>query len=271
MAKTVLITGASTGIGLATATLFHQQGWNVVATMRSLEKNSDLMALANTLCLSLDVTDPDSIAQAVTAALAKFSTIDVLVNNAGYALLGAFEACTPEQIERQFATNVFGLMAVTRSLLPQFRHQRSGTIINIASVGGKMAFPLYSLYHSTKWAVEGFSDSLRYELEPLNIRVKIIEPGPIKTDFYGRSPDLATRSDLTAYDAFVAKVLPKLKQAGDNGSPPEVTAAVIYRAATDASQRLRYPAGGNAGALLLLRKLLPDRIFSTIVRSSTIG
>ena len=271
MAKTVFITGASTGIGLATAKRFQQQGWNVVATLRSPEKTPDLTTIDNTLCLRLDVTDPDSIAQAVTDALAKFSTIDVLVNNAGYALLGAFEACTPEQIERQFATNVFGLMAVTRAVLPHFREQRSGTIINVASIGGKMAFPLYSLYHSTKWAVEGFSDSLRYELEPFNIRVKIIEPGPIKTDFYGRSADPATRPGLTAYDAFVAKVLPKLKQAGDSGSLPEVTAAVIYQAATDSSQRLRYPAGGNAGLLLLLRKLLPDRIFSTIVRSSTIG
>ena len=134
-----------------------------------------------------------------------------------------------------------------------------------------MAFPLYSLYHSTKWAVEGFSDSLRYELEPFNIRVKIIEPGPIKTDFYGRSADPASRPELTAYDAFVAKVLPKLKQAGETGSPPDVTAEVIYKAAIDASPRLRYPAGGNAGTLLLLRKLLPDRIFSTMVRSSTIG
>ncbi|MCY7276722.1 MAG: SDR family oxidoreductase [Phormidesmis sp. CAN_BIN44] len=271
MAKTVLITGASTGIGLATAKRFQQQGWNVIATMRSPEKTSGLTTLDNTLCLRLDVTNSDSIAQAVTAALEKFSTIDVLVNNAGYALLGAFEACTPEQIERQFATNVFGLMAVTRAVLPHFRERRSGTIINVASIGGKMAFPLYSLYHSTKWAVEGFSDSLRYELEPFNIRVKIIEPGPIKTDFYGRSADPATRPGLTAYDAFVAKVLPKLKQGGDSGSPPGVTAEVIYQASIDASQRLRYPAGGNAGALLLLRKLLPDRIFSTIVRSSTIG
>ena len=271
MARTVLITGASTGIGLSTAKQFQQQGWNVIATMRSPQKTLNPTTLDNTLSLQLDVTDSDSIAQAVTTALEKFSTIDVLVNNAGYALLGAFEACTPEQIERQFATNVFGLMAVTRAVLPHFRERRSGTIINIASIGGKMAFPLYSLYHSTKWAVEGFSDSLRYELEPFNIRVKIIEPGPIKTDFYGRSADPATRPGLTAYDAFVAKVLPKLKQAGDSGSLPEVTAEVIYQAATDSSQRLRYPAGGNAGLLLLLRKLLPDRIFSTIVRSSTIG
>lgn len=263
MAKTVLITGASTGIGYATAVLFQQNGWNVAATMRSPEKVSGLNDT-----LRLDVTDPDSIEQAITATLQKFSTIDVLINNAGYSLLGAFETCTPEQIEQQFATNVLGLMAVTRAILPHFRERRSGTIINIASIGGKMAFPLYSLYHATKWAVEGFSDSLQYELDPFNIRVKLVEPGPIKTDFYGRSADIAHKPGLTAYDSFVSRVLPNLKKAGETGSPPEKVAEIIYQAATDQSRKLRYPAGGNAGILLLLRKVLPDAVFSTIVRNS---
>lgn len=268
MAKTILITGASTGIGYATALLFQQRGWNVVATMRSPEKADTLAALENVCCLRLDVTDPESIQQAIAPTLQRFGSIDVLVNNAGYGLIGAFEACSVEQIERQFATNVFGLMAVTRSLLPHFREQRSGIIMNVSSIGGHMAFPLYSLYHSTKWAVEGFSDSLQYELEPFNIRVKIIEPGPIKTDFYERSADLASKPGLTAYDTFVAKVMAAMKNAGTTGSPPDVTAQVMYRAATDGSKRLRYPAGGNAGALLLLRKLLPDRGFSSIIRGA---
>lgn len=265
MTKTVLITGASTGIGYATALLFQQQGWNVAATMRAPENAS---ALNNVL--RLDVTEPDSIQAAIATTVQKFQSIDVLINNAGYSLLGAFETCTPEQIERQFATNVFGLMAVTKAVLPHFRQQRSGTIINIASIGGRMAFPLYSLYHATKWAVEGFSDALQYELEPFNIRVKLIEPGPIKTDFYGRSTDLATASESTDYDSFISKVLPTLKKAGEAGSPPEKVAEVIYQAATDGSSRLRYPAGGNANALLLLRKLLPDAVFSRIVRTSII-
>ncbi|MGV0025607.1 SDR family oxidoreductase [Phormidesmis priestleyi] len=266
MTKTVLITGASTGIGYETAILFQKKGWNVVATMRSPQKASP--DLQNVLCL--DVTDPNSIEQAIATTLEKFRSIDVLINNAGYSLIGAFEACTPEQIERQFATNVFGLMSVTRAVLPYFREQRSGTIINIASIGGKMAFPLYSLYHSTKWAIEGFSDSLQYELEPFNIRVKVIEPGPIKTDFYGRSLDLAQKPGLTAYDAFAAKVIPNLKKAGETGSPPQKVAEIIYQAVTDDSKKLRYPAGGNAGMLLLMRKFLPDSLFSKIVRNSTI-
>jgi NAD(P)-dependent dehydrogenase (short-subunit alcohol dehydrogenase family) len=270
MPKTVFITGASTGIGYATAQLFHQKGWNVVATMRSPEKAIDLAELENVLCLPLDVTNFSTIQPAVDAALERFAAIDVLVNNAGYGLIGPFEACTAEQIQRQFATNVFGLMEVTRAFLPHFRSRSSGVIINIASIGGRTAFPLYSPYHATKWAVEGFTDSLQYELAPFNIRVKIIEPGPIKTDFYTRSPDIAQQPGLTAYDDFVAKVMPTMTKAGETGSPPDVTAAVIFQAATDNSQRLRYPAGGNAGFLLLLRKLLPDSMFRAIVRAATI-
>jgi NAD(P)-dependent dehydrogenase (short-subunit alcohol dehydrogenase family) len=276
MAKTVLITGASSGIGLATVRLFQQQGWQVFATMRSPEKalsgpDASLFQSSGVRCLPLDVMDEASIQAAISQALQQVNHLDVLVNNAGYALMGAFEACSPEQIQHQFATNVFGLMAVTRALLPQMRSQRSGTIINVASVGGRVAFPVYSLYHATKWAVEGFSESLQYELEPFGLRVKLIEPGPIKTDFYTRSPDIAQKPGLTVYDEFVAKVLAKLNQFGANGSPASVTADVIYRAATDNSQRLRYPAGGNAGLLLLLRKLLPDPLFKAVVRQAMLS
>ncbi len=271
MAKTVLITGASTGIGYTTAMLFFQRGWNVVATMRSPESATDLANLATVRCLRLDVTDAASITAAISHTISEFGAIDVLINNAGYALMGAFEACTPEQIERQFATNVFGLMAVTRAILPHFRDRQAGVIVNIASIGGRMAFPAYSLYHSTKWAVEGFSDSLQYELAPFNIQVKIVEPGPIKTDFYGRSPDIATQPELTAYDAFLAKVLPNLTQAGSNGSPPDAVAEVIYQAATDRSPRLRYPAGGNAHLLLTLRRWLPDRWFQQLIYRTVIN
>ncbi|EKQ69102.1 short-chain dehydrogenase of unknown substrate specificity [Leptolyngbyaceae cyanobacterium JSC-12] len=271
MPKTVLITGASTGIGYETARLFQQKGWNVVATMRSPEKAVDLANLPNVVCLPLDVTDTNSIQQAVANALQQFQIIDVLVNNAGYALIGAFEACTSEEIQRQFATNVFGLMEVTRALLPHFRERRAGLIVNIASVGGRIAIPLYSPYHATKWAVEGFSESLQYELEPFNIRVKIIEPGPIKTDFYTRSLTFAKQAGFTAYDAFVEKVMPAHHRAGETGSPPSVTAQVIYKAATDGTSKLRYPAGGNASAILLMRKLLPDGLFRQIIRSAMLG
>lgn len=262
--KTVLITGASSGIGLETAKMFSRQGWNVVATMRNPENDNQLKGLG-VLCLPLDVTVVETIGGVVAAAIEKFGAIDALINNAGYALIGTFEACTSEEIERQFATNVFGLMEMTRAVLPHFRGRREGVIVNVASIGGKMAFPLYSPYHATKWAVEGFSESLQYELRPLNIKVKIIEPGPIKTDFYSRSMAVARKTELTDYNDYIDKVLPKM-QKPDIGSPPEVTAKVIYRAVTDNSWKLRYPAGGNAGLVLTLRKLLPDSLFQSMIR-----
>jgi NAD(P)-dependent dehydrogenase (short-subunit alcohol dehydrogenase family) len=268
MPQTVFITGASTGIGLTSAQLFQKQGWNVVATMRSPEKDTELSQLDRVFCIALDVTDPMSIQHAFEQAIQKFQSVDVLINNAGYALTGAFEGCTSEQIERQFATNVFGLMAVTRMFLPHFRERQRGLIVNVASVGGRITFPLYSLYHSTKWAIEGFSESLQYELEPFNIRVKLIEPGAIKTDFYKRSPE--TAAPLPAYRAFSDRVMPTLNRFAQEGAPPEVTAQVIYRAATDDSQRMRYPAGGNAGFLLMLRKWLPDRWFTAFIRAQLI-
>ncbi len=264
MNKTVFITGASSGIGKATAALFAQEGWDVVATVRSPERSLDLAQLPRVTVLRLDVTDPATIEQAIAQALAKFSQIDVLVNNAGYAVVGAFETATPNQILQQFDTNVFGLMNVTRAILPHFRHQKRGIIINVASVGGRLTFPLYSLYHATKWAVEGFSESLQYELAPLGIRVKIIEPGPIKTDFYERSMDIISRPDLTDYDKIIQQAMPTMQKAGTNGATPELVAQVIYKAATDHSNKLRYSA--NSALLLMLRKLLPDSLFFQIVR-----
>jgi short-subunit dehydrogenase len=264
--KTILITGASSGIGLETAKIFQQQGWNVVATMRKPDPNGELASLANVTCLPLDVTQTETIQTAIDGAIAQFGTIDALVNNAGYGLIGVFEACSPEEIERQFATNVFGLMAVTRAILPHFRDRKQGILVNVASIGGKMAFPLYSPYHATKWAVEGFSESLHYELKPFNIKVKIIEPGPIKTDFSGRSMTISQKPGLTDYEEYVNRTLPQLLQSGE-GSPPSVTAKVIYRAVTDGSWKLRYPAGGNAGLLLTVRKFLPDWLFHRIIKA----
>lgn len=266
MSKTVLITGASTGIGRATAQLFQQQGWNVVATMRSPEKSPELSDLPNVLCLPLDVTKSDTIQAAIDRAISEFGTIDVLINNAGYALIGAFEACDMADIRGQFETNVFGLMEVTRAILPHFRLRQQGILVNVASIGGRIAFPIYSPYHATKWAVDGFSESLQYELRQFNIKVKIIEPGAIKTDFYSRSISVAQRAGLTVYNDYIQKTLPKMNRAGENGSPPELTAKVIYQAATDGSWKLRYPAGGNASFILGLRKLLPDAWFTALMR-----
>jgi NAD(P)-dependent dehydrogenase (short-subunit alcohol dehydrogenase family) len=174
MNKTVLITGASSGIGKATAKRFQSAGWNVVATMRSPEDERELNNLDRVLVTRLDVLDLPSIQLAVQEGLARFGKLDVLLNNAGYGAYGPLEVTPMEKIRRQFDVNVTGLLATTQAVLPYFRVQRSGTIINISSIGGRITFPLGTLYHGTKFAVEGLSESLHFELLPLGIRVKLV-------------------------------------------------------------------------------------------------
>ncbi len=269
MDKVILITGSSSGIGKETVKLFQTKNWKVAATMRSPAKADDLQRIADVECFRLDVTDVDSIKNAIAETIIRFGRIDAVVNNAGYGLVGAFEAATQEQIEKQFQTNVFGLMNVCREILPYFREQKRGTIVNVASVGGRITFPLYSLYHGTKWAVEGFSESLQYEVRPFNIKIKIIEPGPIKTDFYERSQDFTIKEGLHAYDHYINKVLPNLQKAGDKAPDPNIVAEVIYNAVTDGSWKMRYSA--NSRMLLTLRKFLPNTLFYAIVRQATKG
>jgi len=268
MNKVILITGASSGIGMETAKLFQTKNWRVAATMRAPEKAEDLQRIADIECLRLDVTDTDSIKAAIAATIEKFGRIDAVVNNAGYGLVGAFEAATEEQIEKQFQTNVFGVMNVCREILPYFREQKGGVIANVASVGGRMTFPLYSLYHATKWAVEGFSESLQYELEQFNIRVKIIEPGPIKTDFYDRSMDLTRKEGLTAYDYFTERAVPNMQKAGAEAPDGRVVAETIYEAVTDGSKKLRYSV--NTKGILAARRFLPDSLFFKVIKSTVL-
>ena len=265
--KTLFITGSSTGIGKITVKYFAEKGWNVAATMRSPEKETELNQLPNVKIYKLDVLDEQSINQAVAQAINDFGTIDVIVNNAGYGTVGIFEAATQDQIKRQFDTNVFGLMNVTRAILPHFRKLKQGTIINISSMGGLITFPLYSLYHGTKWAVEGFSESLQYELRPFNIKVKCIEPGAIKTDFYDRSQDLLKKEGLTDYDAYQNVAFANSQKAGNTAPGPLVVAEKIFRAANDNSFKLRYPVGSQSPVLLFIRKIVPLSWFMAIVRS----
>jgi NAD(P)-dependent dehydrogenase (short-subunit alcohol dehydrogenase family) len=268
MNQTVLITGASSGIGKASALYFAQKGWNVAATMRSPEKETELNKLPNVRLYALDVTDSDSIATAISGAIRDFGGIDVLVNNAGYGVDGVFEAMSDDVIRRQFETNVFGLMRVTRAIIPYFRGKKGGTIIQIASMGGRLAFPLFSIYHGTKWAVEGFSESLHYELRPFGIKIRLVEPGAIKTDFYDRSREMVKPVDVRDYDAFVATSEKINMESGAKGEAPEKVAAAIYRAATDGGWKMRYPVGAPAPLLLWLRKAIPDDWWFGVVRSS---
>lgn len=261
MNKTILITGASTGIGKATAQLFQSKGWNVIATMRKPEAETTLNALENVLVTRLDVLDLASIESAVQEGIRRFGKIDVLLNNAGYGAYGPLEAFSRENIIRQFNTNVIGLLDVTKALLPHFRSNKSGIIINISSIGGKMTFPFGGLYHGTKFAVEGISESLSYEVETFGGKVKIVEPGAIATDFAGRSFDLSNDESLTEYQPMMGKVLEAVSTMFNNASPASVVADVIYTAATDGTSQLRYHAGEDAAMLLAQRSQVDDATF----------
>ncbi len=261
MNKTILITGASSGIGKVTAKLFQQKGWNVIATMRKPEDEIELNQLENILVIRLDVLDIESINNAVNKGIDKFGKIDVLLNNAGYGAYGPLEAFPRENIIRQFDTNVIGLLDVTRAVLPYMRENKTGTIINVSSIGGKMTFPLGSLYHGTKFAVEGISEALSFELKSIGLKVKIIEPGIINTDFSSRSFDFQNDTDLIQYQPVVSAVMQGFSQASQNSSEPELVAEVIFEAATDNNDILRYRAGADAHEYLNNREAVGDEVF----------
>lgn len=259
--KSIVITGASSGIGKATAKYFATQGWQVAATMRRPEHETELTSIENIAIYQLDVTNQDSINNAAEAILKDFGTVDVVLNNAGYAVAGPFEAATSPQIKRQFETNVFGLMEVTRAFLPHFRANNAGLFMNVSSIGGLVTFPFVSLYHSTKWAVEGFSESLFYELGELGIQVKIIEPGGVATDFSGRSMDIALPQETQDYDEIIAKFQKAREQGGLGSSTAEYLAEEIYKAATDGKKQLRYLIGEDAHQTYGMRKEVGDDAF----------
>ena len=267
MRNTILITGASSGIGKATARRFQAEGWNVIATMRSPERESELTSLDRVLVTRLDVLDLASIKSAVDAGLQRFGRIDVLLNNAGYGAYGPLEATPLDKVRRQFDVNVMGVLAATQAVLPHFRRQGSGVIINISSIGGKITFPLGTLYHGTKFAVEGLSEALHYELLPLGVRVRIVEPGMVQTDFAGRSFDFSNDAAMTEYQPLVGAFMAALGPMAANASHPDAVAEVIFRAATDEGDQLRYEAGPDAEQLLAARRTADDPTFIGGVRA----
>lgn len=242
--KTVLITGCSSGYGLETARYFHTQGWNVLAAMRT--PRSDVLPSDNRLRLiKLDVTKPDSIAAAVDDA----GAIDVLVNNAGIGLFGAFEATPMTTVREVFETNTFGTMAMTQAILPQLRARRSGTIINVTSSATLTPMPLVAAYTASKTAIEGFTGSLSFELEPFNIRVKLIEPGyGPNTSFTSNSSERMAGLIPEAYATYAQHVLSSFANPTASTTAKDV-AEVIYQAANDSTNQLRHLAGADALAL----------------------
>ena len=269
--QTVLITGASTGFGQTTAQLFARQGWNVVATMRDPAAGADLAALGDhVLVTRLDVQDRASIDTAIAAGIARFGRIDALVNNAGFGLFGVFESVPREKVQQQFDVNVFGLMDVTRALLPHFRAHRAGTILNISSGAGVFGLPMISLYTASKFALEGFSESLAYELRSQNIAVKIIEPGGVlSTDFGKRSASEAAQTTLPpGYEGFVAQALGKFDEMrAARLATSEQVAQVIFDAATDGTDRLRYLATEDIAPLVKARRESSEEAYIALMRS----
>lgn len=259
MNKTVLITGSSTGIGRATAILFAKNGWNVVATMRRPEVEKELQQLKNVLVTRLDLEDIPSIESSIQASLERFGQLDLLVNNAAFGQYGIFEALQPQQIEKQFSVNVFGTMNVIRAVLPHFRAKKQGNIINVSSAGGRIGIPLISMYVSSKFALEGFSEALSYELASQHISVKLVEPGGVVTPFHDTAAKhFASNPELTDYHTFIETTLNKLGKMSEDISSAEAVAAEILTAATDGSTQFRYAVGADAKGWIKERTSMDD-------------
>ena len=269
MQKTILITGTSSGIGKATALYFAQQDWNVIATMRSPEKETELIDKPNILVTKLEVTDPETIQTAIQTGIDTYGKIDAVINNAGYGQQGLFEATTSEKIKAQFEVNVFGVMNVIRAILPHFRNRQAGTIVNVSSVAGRVTSPLLSVYSSSKFAVEGFTETLAYELESQKIRVKIVEPGYIATPFYERTTtEFAFNPALTDYHKFNEEMNAFYTSASNQAIfTPDDVAKVIFKASTDNTFQLRYVAGPDMEPMINIRNSKPDQEYVEFMRS----
>jgi len=240
-----------------------------LATMRNPQKEDELKKLENITLLPLDVTDTALIKSTVEKAIST-GAIDVAFNNAGYGLAGPFEGATDDQIVRQLNTNLLGVMRVTKAFIPHFRERKSGLFITTTSIGGLITLPFNSVYHATKWGLEGWSESLAFELEPFGIGVKTVSPGGIATDFAGRSLDLTSHKE---YDVQMQKALSVFMdpERQKDYSTPEQIAEVVFEAATDGKQKLRYPAGKDAKAWYEQRNLVGDEKFRKGIKEMFFG
>ncbi|PUZ28653.1 short-chain dehydrogenase/reductase [Chitinophaga parva] len=264
MSKTIFITGASSGLGKATAKLFHEKGWHVIATMRNPEKETELNQLDNVTLLPLDVTNLEHIQDTVSKSI-KMGDVDVVFNNAGYGLIGPLEALSDEQITKQLNTNLLGVIRVTKAFIPYFRNKKAGMFINTTSLGGLVTFPLGSIYHATKWALEGWSESMSFELNAHGVYIKTVAPGGIKTDFMSRSMEFTS---IPEYDIISIPMMSNSETMLAAGAMSEDIAAVVYEAATDGENKVRYIAGEDAKALYAKRLEIGNEGFRAFMKDS---
>jgi NAD(P)-dependent dehydrogenase (short-subunit alcohol dehydrogenase family) len=262
--KTIFITGASTGLGKATAKLFAREGWNVIATMRNPKNENELRKTGNVSLLKLDVTNLDEIDSAVQNAIG--TGVDVVFNNAGYGLMGPLEGTSDVQIVRQINTNLLGVIRVTKAFLPYFRQKQTGLFISTTSLGGHVAFPFSSLYHATKWAIEGWSESMSFELKKIGVTVKTVCPGAIQTDYLRRSAEFARHP---AYQSWMDQLFSHINE--EHFTPADQIARVVYDAATDGTDKLRYFAGEDAKALYAKRLAIGDEEFRKFMFETFLG
>lgn len=268
--KTVFITGTSSGLGKAAVQLFAARGWKVIATMRSPEKETELTQLDNVHLLKLDVANAAQIDTCVQQALAS-GPVDVVVNNAGYGLVGPLESYTDEQITTQLDTNLLGVIRIIKAFTPHFREKKSGLFINITSIGGLITVPFSAVYHASKWALEGLSESLSFEFSQLGIGIKTVSPGAIKTDFGTRS--LQTGQPNAAYGNMMEQVFSVFGRLWDpeKYSSAETIAEVVYEAATDGKDQLRYQAGEDAKAFYAQRLWQGAELFRKGIEETVFG
>nr|CAA9485816.1 MAG: Short-chain dehydrogenase/reductase SDR? [uncultured Segetibacter sp.] len=267
MQKTIFITGTSTGLGKATAKLFHSKGWHVIATMRNPERETELTQLENVTLLPLDVTDLKQIKSTVAQAIS-LHDIDVVFNNAGYGLMGAMESFSDEQIVKQINTNLLGVLRVTQAFIPYFREKKSGLFISTTSMGGLLAFPLHSIYHATKFGLEGWSESMSFELRLHNIGIKTVAPGGIATNFTGTSLDKQSKPEYQELEVKLFSVVEDMMQAASTAGQ---IAEVVYEAATDGKDQVRYVAGTDAKAMYARRLEIGSEVFRIEITKQFVG
>ena len=272
--KVAVVTGSSTGIGYETSLILARNGFLTYATMRNLNKSESIESIATKENLpihikQLDVTDDTSVKNAVEAISSETGRIDILVNNAGYGLNGAFEDLAMDEIKAQYETNLFGLIRTTQAVLPIMRRQKSGTIINISSGAGRFGFPGSSAYVSTKFAVEGLSESMSYELEPFGIKVVLVEPGVIKTNFVdGMVIARKSQDPKSPYSQIIQKMATGFEEMMKNGSSPDLVAKVVLNAATNENPSLRYLAGNDVEQWLGSKRNMSDEEFYKMMKQN---